>query len=98
MPNGAALDQWLARHRRGFLVLLDALAWALSLTVFTALRYLDVPGFEWAGLATGIAIAIGLQLAIGTALWIYEARNIWAPRRMPSPWRRPWGSPRPSSR
>ena len=44
MPNGAALDHWLARHRRGFLILLDALAWALSLTAFTLLRYLDVSG------------------------------------------------------
>ncbi|HYO17047.1 MAG TPA: hypothetical protein VES02_00065, partial [Dermatophilaceae bacterium] len=77
MSNGAALDQWLARHRRGFLILLDALAWAISLTAFTLLRYIDVPGgFEWANLGTGIAIAIGLQLTIGTALWIYEARNI----------------------
>ena len=77
MPNGAALDHWLAGHRRGFLILLDAAAWAISLTAFTVLRYLDVPGgLEWARLATGVAVAIGLQLVVGTMLWIYDARNI----------------------
>ncbi len=77
MPNGAALDQWLATHRRGFLILLDALAWAVSLTLFTLLRYLDVPGgVNWAALAVGILIAVALQVIIGSLMWVYQARNI----------------------
>ena len=77
MSNGVALDQWLARHRRGFLILLDALAWALSLAFFAALRYLDTStGIPWMELGTVIAIAVGLHIGIGTGVWIYEARNI----------------------
>jgi len=77
MSNGVALDQWLARHRRGFLILLDALAWALSLAFFAALRYLDTStGIPWMELGTVIAIAVGLHIGIGIGVWIYEARNI----------------------
>ena len=77
MPNGAAVDNWLADHRRGILILLDSSAWALSLTAFTLLRFLDISGgFPWANLTAGIAIAVGLQLLIGTALWIYDPRHL----------------------
>lgn len=78
MANGAAFDRRLARHRRGFLVILHSLAWAGSITAFTAftfLRYLEAGGFSWAPLASTIAIATGLHLTIGMLLWIYEARS-----------------------
>lgn len=77
MSNGAALDLWLGRHRRAFLILLDALGWTLSLVAFSALRYLDVPGgLMWPNLVTSIAVAVGLQMITGTLLWIYEPRNM----------------------
>lgn len=75
MANGAAVDLWLSRRRRGTLVLLDAVAWAASITAFTFLRYLDVEGgAPWARTFTGVAVAIGLQLTFGTLLWLYDGR------------------------
>jgi FlaA1/EpsC-like NDP-sugar epimerase len=71
------VDRWLGRHRRACLILLDALAWVLSLTAFSALRYLDVlSGPDWDNLAAGTAVAVGLQMISGTALWIYDPRNV----------------------
>ena len=76
MPSGAVVDRWLAAHRRGFLILLDGLAWAASIALFTLLRYLDAEGGIPLGqLATAIALAIALQVTIGSLLWIYRARN-----------------------
>jgi hypothetical protein len=51
------VDRWLGDPRRRVLILLDAMAWARSLTALTVLRYSDNPGgFEWAQLAIGIEI------------------------------------------
>ncbi len=77
MSNGVVLDQWLAAHRRGFLILLDALAWTASLSLFTLLRYLDASGgIPLSSLAVAIAIAVGFQVGIGWTLWIYRVRNL----------------------
>ena len=75
MVNRGALERWLVRNRRDTLIILDAVAWALSITAFTLLRYLDVPGgVPWARMATGIAIAIGVQMVMGTLFWLYDGR------------------------
>ena len=75
MVNRGGLEVWLVRNRRDTLVVLDAMAWAVSLTAFTLLRYIDIPGgIPWARTATGIAIAIGAQMAIGALLWLYDGR------------------------
>ncbi len=75
MANGAAIDMWLSRRRRGTLVLLDATAWFTSVTAFAYLRYIDIRGgIPWAETVTGIAMAIGIHLTIGTLLWLYDGR------------------------
>ena len=75
MVNRGALEGWLVRNRRNTLVVVDAMAWAFSITAFTLLRYLDVPGgVPWARTATGIAIAIGVQMVMGTLFWTYDGR------------------------
>ena len=51
------------------------MAWAFSITAFTLLRYLDIPGgVPWARTVTGIAIAVGVQMVMGTVFWIYDGR------------------------
>ena len=75
MVDRGALEIWLVRNRRDTLIILDAVAWALSIMAFTFLRYLDVPGgVPWARTATGVAIAIGVQMVMGTVFWIYDGR------------------------
>lgn len=75
MVSRGSLEVWLARNKRDVLVLLDVLAWTLSILAFTLLRYLEVPGgVPWARTVTAIAIAIGVQMVMGTVFWIYDGR------------------------
>lgn len=75
MVSSRTADAWLVRHRRHALVILDAVAWTVSITFFVMLRYLDVSGgVPWARTLTGLAIAIGTQLAMGTVFWLYDGR------------------------
>lgn len=75
MLTRKALDAWLVHRRRLVLLLLDALAWTLSLIVFTMLRFEGLgEGFPWAETFTAAGIAIGIHLMVGTALWLYDGR------------------------
>ena len=81
MVNRGGLEVWLVRNRRDTLVVLDAMAWAISITGFTLLRYLDIPGgVPWARTVTGIAIAIGSQMVHGHPA-VDLRRSL--PRRLP---------------
>ncbi|MFN8185192.1 MAG: nucleoside-diphosphate sugar epimerase/dehydratase [Candidatus Nanopelagicales bacterium] len=54
---------------------MDSASWAVSITAFTLLRYIDVPtGVPWARTVTAIAIAVGSQLIAGTLFWLYDGR------------------------
>lgn len=75
MVKGRGTEVWLAHNRLYALVISDAAAWAIAITGFTLLRYLDIPGgVPWAKTLTGIAIAIGAQLVMGTVFWLYDGR------------------------
>lgn len=75
MVDSGGLAASLTRHRRTFLILLDAFAWAISIAMSSLLRYMDTSGgFPWARMLTAIAIATGTQLALGAALWLYDGR------------------------
>lgn len=75
MVTGMALERRMARSRLGLLVLVDLVAWAVSITVFALLRYMDVPeGVPWTRTVTATAIAIGIQMVMGTLFWMYDGR------------------------
>lgn len=75
MLTGPAIEMWLVRHRRHVLIALDVTAWAVSLVLFTWLRYIDLPEqIPWPRTFTAVAVAVGTQLAMGTLFWIYDGR------------------------
>ncbi|MGB7961890.1 MAG: nucleoside-diphosphate sugar epimerase/dehydratase [Propionicimonas sp.] len=75
MLTRKGLDAWLVHRRRLVLLLLDALAWTLSLILFTMLRFEGLGvGVPWAEALTAAGIAVGIHLMVGTVLWLYDGR------------------------
>ncbi len=76
MSNWGGNYRWFTRDRHRSLVMVDSVAWAVSITGFALLRYVDIPnGVPWARTLTGIALAIGIQMGMGTLFWIYDGRH-----------------------
>ncbi len=74
-PDAASRWRLLIRHRFGFQVGLDAVAWAAAIVLATLLRYdFAVEDIVWARLVLLIPVAIVIHVVVGTAGGLYRGR------------------------
>ena len=74
-PDAASRWRLLVRHRFGFQVGLDAVAWAAAIVVATMLRYdFNVQSINWTRLLLLIPVAIIIHAVVGTAGGLYRGR------------------------